>query len=458
MASGLLHIFLAAIQASVSVLLVMMYGSLAAHLGLIDRASTRPISKLCVRIFLPALLIAQVGAEIQPENAHRYLIVVIWGIICHGVSLLAGILGHWVFNMPDWTIPGILVSNTTSFPLLLITSLEGTGILESLIAPGETTKDAIERAKSYFLIFSTVSNCVTFGIGPRLIDTEHPPENEEKENGKQGHGDGLHGMPPIFDVEASEQTRLLDPPQSNAVRRPGHARRSSSFFLARPTESQTPAPRPDNRKPWFMSRPSWDRFSPRSKWWLLLVLDFFNAPLLGAIVGTTLGLVSPLHRAFFNNNEDGGIFTAWLTSSLSSVGDLFISLPVVVAGVTLLCSTREAKERHENAISSTPWATVSYILLVRFVLWPVVSIGFIYALAAKTSLLGTDPMLWFCLAIMPCGPSAMKLITLVQVASGSPETEKHISQLLTISYLMSPMLSISIAGSLIASEKALPNR
>ncbi|KAL1839882.1 hypothetical protein VTJ49DRAFT_1017 [Mycothermus thermophilus] len=456
MAAGLLQAFVAAIQASLCVLLVMFYGGLAAHLKLIDRANTRPISKLCVRIFLPALLISKVGAELQPSKAYRYLIILIWAIACHIVSFLAGLLGHRVFGMPDWTTPGILVSNTTSYPLLLITALEETGILESIIVADETTKDAIERAKSYFLIFSTVSNCVTFAIGPRLIDSENPPESEEngEEDGKALNG---NGAPSPVDVEANEQTRLLDTPMPNSIRSPGPIRRDS-FFFARPRPDQAPAPQPDNRRPWFVPRRRWNLFSPRTKWWFLLILDFFNAPLLGAIAGAIVGLVPFLHGAFFNSSDDGGIFAAWLTSSLKSVGELFVSLPVVVAGVTLFCSMRDAKRNHESTVTSMPWGAVSYILFVRFVAWPLVSISAIYLLATRTGLLGTDPILWFCLGIMPCGPSAMKLITLVQVARGTPDTEKHISQLLTISYLISPILSLTIAGSLIASQRAIPSR
>jgi predicted permease len=148
MAAGLFQSFLAAVQASLSVLLVMGYGGLAAHLKLIDRENTRSISKICVRIFLPALLITKVGAELEADKAHRYLVILIWGIACHVVSFLAGMLGHRVLGMPDWTTASILISNTTSYPLLLITALGETGILESRIVADETTQDVIERAKS----------------------------------------------------------------------------------------------------------------------------------------------------------------------------------------------------------------------------------------------------------------------------------------------------------------------
>lgn len=52
-----------------------------------------------------------------------------------------------------------------------------------------------------------------------------------------------------------------------------------------------------------------------------------------------------------------------------------------------------------------------------------ISISVIYAVAAKTNWLSQDPMLWFCLMLMPTGPPAMKLTALADV-NGSKESEK----------------------------------
>ena len=63
------------------------------------------------------------------------------------------------------------------------------------------------------------------------------------------------------------------------------------------------------------------------------------------------------------------------------------------------------------------------------------SIATIYWIASRTNLLGNDPMLWFCLMLMPTGPPAMKLASLVE-ATGSPESEKlAIAKFLTVYYV-----------------------
>ena len=332
-----------------------------------------------------------------------------------------------------------MFNNTTSYPLLLIQSLDETGILTNLIVADESTRDAIERAKSYFLVFATISSCLTFAVGPRLIDTEHAPdppndkdtddnEDEQAENG-----------------DANEQTSLL---QQYAQQ---NHRASISFFPSRPRDSITSIP---ERRPSIVSKKKWMDYHPRTRWWLLFLYDFLNAPILGAVVGAVIGLVPALHRAFFNDTNEGGIFSAWLTASLKNIGGLFVPLPVVVAGVSLYTSVAMPKGG-DRPHTPTPLLETIFILVIRFVIWPLASIGAIYALAAKTDLLGTDPMLWFTLMLMPTGPPAMKLITMVQVSDAGDEDEYKVAKLLTISYLISPVLAFTVVGSLRASQAAI---
>lgn len=204
--TGLGESFLAAIQASLSVLLVIFYGGVAAHLKLLSPSSTKAISKICVRMFLPALLITKIGSELHASSANRYLIIFVWAIICHLISFLIGIVAHLWLGMPDWTTAALMFNNTTSYPLLLVAALDQTGILKSLIVTDETSREAIERAKSYFLVFATVSSCLTFAVGPRLIDSEHAHEEQEDKRANDEQDSAIES-----DEEASEQTGLLGP-------------------------------------------------------------------------------------------------------------------------------------------------------------------------------------------------------------------------------------------------------
>jgi hypothetical protein len=316
-----------------------------------------------------------------------------------------------------------MFNNTTSYPLLLIQSLDDTGILSSLIVTDEITRDAINRAKSYFLVFATVSSCLTFAIGPRLIDSEHAPEpqddkeqDDDEENGNEEQDEE--------EQHITEETSLLE----------AHAHRGSVvFFPSKPRESSTTVIH--DRRPSTLSKRYWKKLSGRTQWWLLFLYDFLNMPLIGAVLGTIIGLVPAIQRAFFNDTADGGIFSAWLTASLSNIGGLFVPLPVVVAGVSLYTSFMKAKTQDSN--SGIPWLTTAFVLVIRFLIWPVLSIGVVYLLAKNTHLLADDPMLWFTMMLMPTGPPAMKLITMIEVSDAAEEDEHKIAKLLTVSGFIS---------------------
>jgi len=444
--AGLLNSFLAAVQASLSVLLVIFYGALSARLSLLNSANAKSISKICVKLFLPALLLTQIGSELHSGSAYRYVVILVWALLAHLVSFLIGVGAHLLLGMPDWITAAIMFNNTTSYPLLLIQSLDETGILGSLIVTDESTRDAIERAKSYFLVFATVSSCLTFAVGPRLIDSEHAPaepndksgedesDNEDEENGNvigngNGNGEGWDDSNDDEDLSPTDQSHLLprNLPRLSVV--------SKSFFPSKPREPSNTPTTPDHR-PSFITKKRWRKASDRTRWWVLFLYDFLNMPLLGAVLGAIIGLIPALHRAFFNDTQDGGIFTAWLTASLNNIGGLFVALPVLVAGVSLYTAMKksQAQSAEELSASATPWLTTVFVLVVRFVVWPVISIAVVYGLANKTDVLGTDPMLWFAMMLMPTGPPAMKLITMVEVSDCDAADEDKIAKLLTVSF------------------------
>ncbi|KAK1758944.1 auxin efflux carrier [Echria macrotheca] len=445
--AGLAESLIAAVQASLSVLLVIFYGGIAGWMGLLDHSSTKAISKIAVRMFLPALLVTKIGSELHSGSAIRYLIVFIWAILCHLVSFLIGVLAHYGLDMPEWVTVAIMFNNTTSYPLLLVTTLGETGILQALTVADETTSQAIERMKSYFLVFATVSSCLTFAVGPRLIDSEHGPDPEQKEDDIMGENPSIPA-----DINATEETGLLGS-RSGPVQFTHPFAPNNTFFPSKRRSSVFLRGSLSDRRASYVPKTRWQKLGPRTKWWLLFIADFFNAPLLGAIIGAILGLVPPLHRAFFNSPEHGGIFTAWLTASWKTIGSLFVPLPIVVAGVSLYRSMKDAKTNANSA--RLPYWPLGFILMIRFVLWPVASISLIYLLVTRTTMLEPDPMLWFAMMLMPTGPTAMKVITLIQVSDAPPEDEITIAKLLTVSYAISPILSFTVVGSLMASQAAI---
>lgn len=445
MASSLAVSLVAAFQASMAVLLVIFYGALAVYMKLLDSQSAKMMSKISVKFFLPALEFVKIGRELHAGGGHRYNVILVWACLTHLISFLFGAGAHYIFGMPDWITATIMFNNTTSYPLMLIQALDQTGLLNPLILEdGGTGDNPVEQAKSYFLVYSVLSSCLTFAIGPRMMDTEFaidPPEEEDllsalaqvqqdREGESDGDSEGLH-FP-------TEHTNLLSPRHRSTL-----SGRSSSFYPSR-RASMIPSKRDTNRPIVYERRPSslisrrrWFELSDRVRWWLLFFYDFLNAPLLGAVAGAIVGLSPILHRAFFNETVDGGIFTAWLTASLENIGILFVSLPVVGAGVSLYSAVTKSSEKGKGkAPTFTPWFTTLYVLLVRFAIWPVISTGIIYYLAKNTNWVGEDPMLWFSMMFMPLGPPAVKLITMVEVSDACEEDQHKIAKLLAVSWFV----------------------
>jgi predicted permease len=73
MSAGILSSFLGAVQACLSVLLTICYGFVAGQIHLLDESSARRISRLSIKILLPALLVTNLGSELHLDTAMRYL-------------------------------------------------------------------------------------------------------------------------------------------------------------------------------------------------------------------------------------------------------------------------------------------------------------------------------------------------------------------------------------------------
>ncbi|KAF9737606.1 hypothetical protein PMIN04_003844 [Paraphaeosphaeria minitans] len=416
-----------ALQASISVLVTIFFGVVTAQLNLLSVRAAKEVSQACVRMFLPALLIYKLGSNLNKDTGVLYLPILIWSSSYTLISLGIGAIACRVFKLPNWVKLAVAFNNTTSLPLLLIQSLSTTGVLDAIIPPGDDVSKALDRAESYFLINAMVSNSLTFALGPRLLrpSDEDAPDEDNKED-EQGHGeeDGMERGP---DGIVDEETSLL--PQ-RAVRPINHLERRGYKRTMK----------------WIQSLPPW------AQQLFDFLYQFVNAPLLGILVGAIIGLTPPLHRLFFNDSNDGGYFNAWLTTALKNVGELFATTQIIVVGVKLSQSLRKMKAGEDSGTVSKK--SMAFVFLVRFFFWPAVSIPLIYALATRTAVLSTDPMLWFAMMLMSSGPSAMILVALTDV-TGSPEEEKMvIAKFLTISYAITPLICFAVVGSLKATEAA----
>lgn len=228
--------------------------------------------------------------------------------------MLLGAILTRLLKLPSWVTPAISFNSTTSLPLLLIQSLSSAGILKTLLmSDTDTTSAALKRGTSYFLVAAIVSNSLSFSLGPRLLDHEETSDPD--------HAEGK----PQSQVENSPDGAQRGQQDAQAN---GHSDRAATedtsllpeYTVRRGAEAQEHGYRKGKRV--------WDRLGPKTRSTLDLLYGFLNAPLLGAVVGAVIGLTPPLHRAFFDDAQQGGFFKAWLTSCIQSVGNIFAALQV----------------------------------------------------------------------------------------------------------------------------------
>ncbi|KAL8718107.1 MAG: hypothetical protein Q9225_004729 [Loekoesia sp. 1 TL-2023] len=282
---------------------------------------------------------------------------------------------------------------------------------------------------------------MTFSLGPRLLDHEEAPDPDQYEGKNQ----------PQIETPSHDTQEASQNSQANGHAN-GEATESTSllpnFVVRRAGEAEENA---HNR-----GKHVWDRLSPRTRSVLDLLYAFLNAPLVGAVIGAFVGLIPPLHRAFFDEPQQGGIFKAWLTTCIQNVGNIFAALQVVVVGVKLSACLRKMKRGEQSG--NIPWLPSIIVLLMRFVVWPCISISVIYFVAIHTQVLPFDPMLIFAMMLMPTGPPAMAISSLSDVNDSSEEEKMAIAKFLIVAYFISPILCFTVVGSLKASEAVIARR
>jgi predicted permease len=374
MSSGIVQPLLGGIQATVSVIITIGFGVAFSQFGLLDADAASKISKTSVKVLLPCLLINNLGKQLKPETAYEYVPIIstylsklivwtiiltlrlVWAIIYNVLSILLGRVLCRIFNLPRWTVPAVAFNNTTSLPLLLIESLQTTGILTPLVGKGEETSDAVTRARTYFLVSAVVSHALTFGLGGSELkgDDEDGPGDNKKQN---GHDNGAPRQRYRDDPEAQEDDENEDEDDSDSAPDTSLLPHAVNHHVHRVNKkTNTVVNRFMEKLPGFLQRA------------ILAVYEFMTPPLVGALIGGVIGFAPPLHKLFFADSNEGGYFNAWLTQSIKNVGQLFVTLQVVVVGVKLAQALRKEK-RGENT-GTLNWLPVTIVAVVRYFIWP----------------------------------------------------------------------------------------
>lgn len=207
--SSFLASFLGSFEGTVSVLLTLSVGFVVAQKGMVDHQTVRRISSLCTNIFLPCLIVAQMGPELTVENLGRMWIIPTWGVVSTIIAHLLGWLAQSVFRTRSWLIVAAGRPNSSALPLLLLESLSSTGVLEALSNDGESPSKTLARAKSLILLNVVIQQTITFQVAPSLLERDVQPDEVAGDDAESGTSSTLtpagkhasHITPIIQDTE-----------------------------------------------------------------------------------------------------------------------------------------------------------------------------------------------------------------------------------------------------------------
>ncbi|KAJ7175791.1 auxin efflux carrier [Mycena filopes] len=393
MSSQLLEGFVSSAKASISVILVLLYGYVLRKFDFVSQEGETNISRLGTKFFLPALLFSEIGPLATVHNLKTYWPIIPLSLFFQTVALVVGLLSHWA-GMPQHYVPMFIFNNVTSLPLLLINALAATGGLDQFVTGDKTLDGVLRTGRVYILINALVGNLARFTFGPCTFSMLDLMKTHSKAwfQSYHDHPEDENFIPAIGDIALLEEDDVTEPPSLK------------DKILAS---------------------------LQRAKNWMA---DAINPPLIGGLLALSFGLIPWTHTQFFGS----GILSP-ISDSINNVGKLFSALQMLVLGAHLY-SKKGSKAR--------PLLLV-WLFTYRFVFAPALSISVVYFIRTRwPNLMENDPMLDFILSISNTGPSALTMASIAMLAQLSPEDEGEISRVLTFSYAVTPFISVPITVSM----------
>jgi len=391
MSSDLLEGIVSSAKASISVILVLVYGYLLRKFQFLSQEGETNISRLGTKFLLPALLFSEIGPLATADNLLKYWPIIPLSVFFQGVALTVAILSRMA-GMPPHFVPMFIFNNVTSLPLLLINALGATGGLDTLVTGDRTLDSVLKAGRVYILINALVGNLTRFALGPYLMKAHESKVSQWFHSYHDHTHEDENLLPEIGPIALQDEEQPIEPPRIQD-------RIISSLKTV--------------------------------KDWIVLAV---NPPLVGGILAVCFGLIPWFHRELFGP----GILSP-ISDSINNVGKLFSALQMLVLGSHL----------YSKKGSKTSPFLLAWLFTYRFVIAPAISISVVYGIRTTwPNLMDKDPMLDFVLALSNVGPPALTLAAVAVMADIPSEIEGQVSRILTFSYAVTPLISFPVTVAL----------
>ncbi|KAL7006329.1 hypothetical protein EMMF5_004215 [Cystobasidiomycetes sp. EMM_F5] len=399
MPSAFVETAVGALQATISVLLVLFYGAASVKwLKIVSPETVDGVTRLGTNILLPALLFSQMGKQASADKLVEYWILPVSATVFTLLSLMYAWIGVNLLRMPNWMYPAAAFPNMLSLPLLMVQALAKTGTLGKLLTdPDDSIDDALDRAKVYFLVSALAGNIIRFAIGPRLLQQD---DDDDK----------------------------IEGPNTSSIASRDPERQS---LLGRITPG-APIPGQYTEDDSLKAR-IWKHLSKLSA-----LKGFFNPPLIAGLLAIFFGVIPGTHKLLF---EESGALNSSLTQSIKTVGDLYTGLQIFVLGGKLVSKN----------VSRPRLFPLLYLFAWRFVFMPAIATALVYTLRTRyPDYIKADPILDFVLAISHVGPPAITLIAMADLSGLDSAEQGVIATILLASYVVTPFMSVSVSAIIVA--------
>lgn len=444
--------------------------------------SFKSITKLCVNLFLPAMLLTDMGSHISLKTLKEFWPLVAIPIVMIVVTYFMGRFTVRFFSQPTYIVPGVVFNNAVAMPLLLLEAISNSDVLFPLLRKNETVEQGLVRARAYILLHGMVHNLARFALGPMMLRHSGPSDDRDVEQNSgptertallqnSDETDPLNGDSPVDrDTFLRQRARLLsvssiDLDETDALLR-GYKEVTVKVtgpdgtvqFKRRGTLSNlfgAGIPKLDSngiqeaetlleRAQGNSEVDSEERHAPRenhknsypsSRFHRVItaIEEFLNPAVASALLAIFIGITPPLHYLFYDNVA----ISSSVTQSIKSLGGLYPALQLFALGSKLTTPLKRAVRK----------STIVIIAIIRFGLAGLISISIVYFMTTHVSpdIWPMDPMLNFVLMITPVGPPAITLAAVAEIAGVSSDEVTAVSRMLLYTYAISPLVAPSVA-------------
>ncbi|KAI9308944.1 auxin efflux carrier [Cunninghamella echinulata] len=464
----MLELILAAIQAILQVIVIVILGVILTRLGYFDNSKQKWLSRLNMNFFTPCLLFINIAsvisleklAELWPIPFFFFLYVTISWTISQISVRVFGIRGSY----RRFIIACSVFCNTNSLPIAILSSLAFSEAGRLLYwNSNDTQQDVAARGISYCLFFAMFGNIIRWSYGynllqpkeeDKIINIIHSKDDEENINKNYDYKPTLRHSSysstastipssPIHqlsddDDDSADNIKIknnndfdsipskLEPPIIINERSPLLSSSSASGILPTAYSNQPSI------------HPLSNSIKYRTKNVIFKIHSFMSPPLYAALLALIVGL-SPLKPLMFN--KDSFLYPSF-TKAIQSCGKVAVPLILVCLGSQLTFIAQQQYQQYfafdsNDSLFQSLWLSIKKQKVVFISLFTRLSIipfiiGTVIVWLKWTNIaLLQDPMFVVSIILLGCTPTAINLTQITQV---SGVFEEEMMQVLFWSY------------------------